>query len=281
MLIFQNTSGKINRIIRVLLFFISFVPFHTIVYADIKQDTAEEYRLQGYAEQQKGNFNDALSYYIKAISLGLENAVVLNDMGVLSEQLGQRARAEQYYRKAMDVDPQYLPGYTNLAYLYKNQGDLDKAFKFFIQRYEMADPGDLWAEKVKEEILRIRPEYKQRIVFLEAQRLNQELTTKAHEEFYNRVQTANEHYKKGEGFLEKRRYQKSITEFDLALQLTPGNPKVIEARKKAVLELSKENIKQGSERAVRMLNIGDTISARNEVQKILTTIPNKPMLISR
>src|SRR3989338_9111911 len=102
-----------------LLLFISCITFHTYVFADIQEQAAEEYRVLGYAEQQKGNLSEALSYYTKAIELGLNNAVVLNDMGVLYEDINLNARAQEYYLKAIQSDRHYLPPYFNLAYLYQ------------------------------------------------------------------------------------------------------------------------------------------------------------------
>ncbi len=279
MLIFRNASG--NNTIRILLLFISFITFHSIVSADIKKQTAEEYRLEGYAQQQKGNFNEALSYYTKSIALGLETPVVFNDMGVLYEQLGLRSRAEEYYHEAIKIDPKYLPAYTNLAYFYKRDGKREKAFKYFRQRYEMAESGDIWAGKVKDELLKIHPEYKERVIFLEAQRLDQELVTEAHNEFYNQIKMAEEHHKQGKLLLEEGKYRESILEFNSGLRLTPKNPGIVEARKKAVLELSKESIRKRSEQAIRMLNVGDSVAAKYEIQKILTSIPNEPILITK
>jgi len=277
MLTFRNASR--NSAIRILLLFISFITFHSIVFAGIKKQTAEEYRLQGYIEQQKGNFNEALSYYTKAISLGLENSVVFNDIGVLYEQLGFDFRAEKYYQQAIIIDPKYLPAYTNLAYFYKRNDYQEKAFKYFRQRYEMAGPGDVWAEKVKDELLKIHPEYKERVVFLESKLLDQELVTQARNEFYNQIKKAKEHHKHGEFLAEEGKYREAILEFNRALSLTPGNPKIVESRKKAVLELAKKDIRIRSEQAIRMLNAGDSVAAKHEIQKILTTIPNKPILI--
>jgi len=76
------------RCIAALLFFFSCIAFQHIVSAeDIKGQTAEEYRALGYAAQQKGNLNEALSFYTKVITLGLKSAVLLNDMGVLYEEI--------------------------------------------------------------------------------------------------------------------------------------------------------------------------------------------------
>ena len=78
--------------------------------------------------RKKGNLYDALSYYTKAIELGLESPVVYNDMGVLYEQVNLRTKAEQFYLKAMALDDKYLPTYSNLAYYYQADGDQERAF---------------------------------------------------------------------------------------------------------------------------------------------------------
>ena len=46
------------------------------------------------------------------------------------------------------------------------------------------------------------------------------------------------------------------------------------------MERAKKSVREQSDHAIRMLEIGDTLSARYEIQKMLTTIPKEPMLIS-
>ena len=46
-----------------LLIFLSSITFHTHASADIQSETAENYRALGYAEQQKGNLNEANLLY--------------------------------------------------------------------------------------------------------------------------------------------------------------------------------------------------------------------------
>ncbi|VAX35318.1 hypothetical protein MNBD_UNCLBAC01-600 [hydrothermal vent metagenome] len=281
MLTHKNICKKDNYFARVLLFVISFSLYHSIVFADIKNKTAEEYRLKGYAEQQKGNFYEALSFYTKASALGLDDPVVLNDMGVLYEKVGMRARAEGYYKKAISVDEQYLPAYTNLAYLYKDEGDSEKAFRYFQYRYENGEDGDPWLDKIKAELLNIQPEYQQHIILAEVKLLSEQVVSQAHDEFFRRVQQAQEYYKQGKNYLTERQYRQAIVEFDKALNLTPQNPKVIEARNKAFIELTKKNIQEHANQAIVQLESGDSASARREVQKMLTTIPNRQILLKQ
>ncbi len=269
-----------HNVITLLLSF-SLITFHSNAFAGLKEKTAEEYRAKGLLEQQKGNLNSALDHYTKAAALGLENPAVFNDMGILYEQIDFNSKAEQCYRKAIQTDKQYLPSYINLAYLYQKLGNPQQAFEYFKRRYELGDLGDPWTEQAKEELLKIRPEYIDWIVNREAQQFQQQLVEKAHREFYERVKRSSEHYQKGEDFFQKENYHQALKEFNQALALSPQDSKIIEARKKTILELSKIKIKEHSDLAIKMLNSGDSISAKYEIQKMLTAVPKEPMIISR
>ena len=264
-----------------LLIFLSSITFQTHASADIQNETAENYRALGYAEQQKGNLNEALAYYTKATALGLENPVVLNDMGVLYENIDMLSRAEKFYLKALDLDPDYLPAYNNLAYLYQRMGKTDKAAEYFKRRYELGNPDDSWAQKAKEELVRMNPEYADWARSLEAEALNRKLVAKSRQEFHERMVRSQEHLAKGERHFHNKEYDEAMTEYDLALQLTPDNPKVQEARDRTLLEIAKASVRERSQDALKRLETGDTISARHEIQRILTSIPDKPILISR
>jgi len=273
---------KTGRAFFTLLIFISFITFQNIVSAgEGALKIALEYRDKGYAEHQKGNLNEALTYYSKALSLGLETPVLLNDLGILYEEIGITGRAESYYLRAIQIDESYLPSYLNLAYLYLQSGSPDKAKKYFLLRFEKGQADDLWAKKALEELLRIDPSYKIKAVQLEAKKLNEEVVQQARKEFYERIRKANEHFLQGQALANRGEYLTAIQEFDRALTLTPQNPKVLKARKKAVLELTKKNVKERSEQAIKMLEEGDSNSAKYEIQKMLTTIPNESVLNSR
>jgi tetratricopeptide (TPR) repeat protein len=257
-----------------LLISLSLVIYPFPISAKNFEQSAEEYRLKGYEEQNKGNFELALSHYTKAVSLGLETAVIYNDLGVVNEYRGDLASAEENYRKALKLDPEYLPAYTNLAYLYKRQGRTDLAIQFFGERYARAKEGDPWKQKVYSELLQLDPQIQEKIVKREARQLRQELVNKAHEEFNLQLQRAERHYQEGQKYLAEKRFTDALTEYDRALSLTPENPKVIKAKAEAKYAMDLEHARQLAGQAVETLNAGEIEKARKEFQAVLATIPD-------
>lgn len=275
-------SALRNKILKIfsLLVVISWFPNQSQVFAkDVqKLSIAEEYRAKGFEEQKRGNLNNALTFYTKAVELGLENAVVYNDLGVLYEQFNIRSKAEEFYLKAIELDPKYLPPYANLGYFYKNQRDVKSAEKYFIKRYDLSEPGDPWADKVKEELLKINPKYNEWITYREAAKMSRDIEEQAQKEFIEKVSRSNEFFKNGERLYKEQYYKEAIEEFDKALQETPNSPKILAARDQAKLDSAKQEIETQSEQAIKMINRGDYDSASSELKDILATIENKPIL---
>jgi Flp pilus assembly protein TadD len=258
-----------------------FISFSDVSAADSKQEIAQQYRSQGYQEQQKGNLYEALSYYTKAVSLGMKDPVVLNDIGVIYEHIGLVNKAENFYSQAVVADPSYLPAYSNLGYLYLKTNRRDKAAHHFKKRYELAEAGDPWAEKVKVELLKLRPDLRNWVVAVEARHLEEVVTRKAHDEFYEKLVKADSYFKSGEKHFLAEDYQSAVREFNLALKLTPNNPKIIQMRQKAKLKIMRTQVQEHYDTAMEMLDSGNAYSARNEIQQLLTTIPNEPVINSR
>ena len=269
---------KLQKTIRstvVLLIFISLIAFHKNAQALTNEKLTQEYRLKGYNEQQKGNLNEALTYYIKAVGLGLESPIVYNDMGILYEQIGADQRAEQAYLKAVGIDQKYLPVYSNLAYFYLKQGNTKKAYEYFSKRFELSSPSDPWAQKAKEEMFKLNPALGEKLRQDEINLFNKEMAQRRQREFYENVKISQEHYNKGIEYHDQGQFQEAIREFDQALMIVPNNPTVIEARKKTVREISRLNIEMHYDKALELLDSGDSASAKNEIHKILATIPNE------
>ncbi len=237
-----NNSYNMNIIARAviaLLLTIACIAFQSNISASEDYNTeltAEDYRVKGFIEQKKGNFHDALSFYEKALALGMQTAMVYNDIGIVCERIGVFLKAEYYYRKAIELDQNYLPAYMNLSYLYIEKGFPEKAIDYLKKRYQLGEYGDFWTERAKEELLRMDPSSIQWINRLEKKRirkasqsLEQEILDKARYEFEEIVQTAETHYQKGHRFLEAGKYALAETEFERALAITPDNPKIIDA----------------------------------------------------
>ena len=266
----QRASQRLTAFLFLSVFLLT---FQSECCADSFERSAEEYRIKGYEEQQKGHFRSALRFYSKALSLGLTNAVVCNDMGILYEQTGDFPRAEEFYSKAITFDRDYLPPYTNLAYFYLSQGDSSKAKTFFHERLKRAPADDPWAQQIRQELYRIDPAYLKRKIQQEARELNEQLVQSARDEFVLQVMRADTHFQRGQKYYEQEDYSAAITEFDRALSLTPDNPKLLKTREKAAYRKKVQDLRERTQSALRHLDLGDTEAAQEEFQEILDTIP--------
>ncbi len=201
-------------------------------------------------------------------------------MGVIYEQLGLTDKAEESYLEALRLNDHYLPACLNLAYLYKKQGDTDKAIEYFKKRIEWGDPQDLWTKKAKEELSDLgkkSPKVRKWLARHEAMELTDEIIRKEREDFAMRIIRSDEHYQKGQELAKKGKYEQAFDEYNEALSLTPDNPKVMKARNNARLQIIKKQVKESTDSALKMLELGDTVSAKIEFRKILTIIPNEPI----
>ena len=261
-------------------FFISIfliaIPVRT--FAEILDKTVNEYHQKANEEQAKGNLEQALAYYSKALSLGLKDPKVYNDVGILYEQLGAGNRARDYYREAIQFNPQYLPAYTNLAYSYLEEGDTQTARVYFRKRLEKAPAKDPWRDKIEEELAKIDPDYqnhKKEQIAKEAARLKAELVVKAREEFNLQIVRAEKHYQQGQAYYTEGKFKEATLEFNRALALTPDNPKMLRARKEAVFRSRVDDIRKRTNSAIEKLDDKDVDSAKKQFEDILTHFPSE------
>lgn len=272
-----------SRTCRSLLFiFLLSITFQTNVFAGVKEKSVDEYRVKGYEAQQKGNFQEALSFYAKAVSLAKddESVPIFNDMGVIYEQMGFADKAEESYLRALELNDHYLPACSNLAYFYKKQGDADKAAEYFQKRIQWGDPNDVWTGKAKQELsdlARHSPRLKKWLTQHEANELTGEIARQEQEDFVSRIIKSDEHFKKGQVLFKAGKFNQAIDEYNQAIELTPDNPKVKKARNEALVQVVKKEVKESCETALKLLEQGDNVSAKVEFRKILTVIPDEPI----
>ena len=280
----DSNKSRSVPVVLITLIFLSFFTFSIppVLALVLEQDLAEQYRDQGYELQQQGDLNGALAFYSKAITLGgSSNPVLLNDVGIIYEQLGMVGKAEEHYLQAVEHNEGYLPAYSNLAYLYANQGQKEKALAYFQRRYELSEPGDPWGEKAKEEMIRLSPDlakqFRQEQIYTFANQVQQQ----KQQEFMDQLNRSTQYFERGLHYQANGELEKALAEFNRALAMTPDNPKFQKAKQQIIRELAAQRIRQQSELAIQKLSAGDTYSAKREIQNILSTIPNEPILNSR
>jgi tetratricopeptide (TPR) repeat protein len=61
-----------------------------------------------------GRVEEGISQLEQALAANSENVMVLNDLGFVQEQLGRLDEARSYYRRALDLKPDFLPAMENL-----------------------------------------------------------------------------------------------------------------------------------------------------------------------
>jgi Flp pilus assembly protein TadD len=120
------------------------------------QKQARDYRKQGFEAQSRGDLQNAMSFYQKAIEFDANYPIPYNDLGVIYERNGEIDRAEKSYQSAIQADPGYLSAYSNLALVYENNRDLKNAAYYWGKRAELGEAGDPWTVKARERYNDIR-----------------------------------------------------------------------------------------------------------------------------
>lgn len=87
-------------------------------------------------------YRDALNSYEQAVRLGIEDVQeVYSNMGVLFSEMRAAGRAREMYRRALEVDPHYVPALFNLAALHEEAGERPQALELY-RRILALEPGN-------------------------------------------------------------------------------------------------------------------------------------------
>ncbi len=76
---------------------------------------------------QHGDFEQARAIYKQILAAQPRNAVLLNLIGLVSNQLGNDAEAARYYERAISANPDFSAAFNNLGSTYKRLGRLSDA----------------------------------------------------------------------------------------------------------------------------------------------------------
>lgn len=89
----------------------------------------------------QGKYNEAMEQFQKVIASRLYNYpwIPLTNAGLCARGAGHAADAEQYLRRALEVNPQFGPALLELARISRDTGQFMSA-RAFVQRYHGAEP---------------------------------------------------------------------------------------------------------------------------------------------
>jgi tetratricopeptide (TPR) repeat protein len=87
--------------------------------------------LLGVAWRQVSFWHDSATLWSYTLAHGPSGAVAYNNFGNTLWLAGKYEEAEPYYRKALEVDPEYFPAYNNLGMARFHAGDFDQAIALY------------------------------------------------------------------------------------------------------------------------------------------------------
>lgn len=96
--------------------------------------TKDSFNLLGIAYYNSGEQDKAIDFYLKAIALSPQEAVLYNNLGLSYQSQNKFAEAEQAYQNSIRLDPQNYTYHNLLGVLYYNHGKHSEA----IASYKMA-----------------------------------------------------------------------------------------------------------------------------------------------
>lgn len=92
----------------------------------------EEALVRAEELRKKKSYNDGIKLLVDALQYGLQKAKIYYRLGNLYFDAGDLNRAEYAYKRALEVNPQYVNAMHNLAVVYKRQ----KNFSLYVKTYK-------------------------------------------------------------------------------------------------------------------------------------------------
>lgn len=109
------------------------------------EDDVEYWIAMAYSLGRQGKSDKAQKYYEKALEVDPENVTALNNLANCLSEQGKEEEALKYLKYTTQVHPDYVEGWINLGLSYEENDDLDEAMKCFNTAKDL-DPGNaaLW-----------------------------------------------------------------------------------------------------------------------------------------
>lgn len=104
-------------------------------------DDTDYCTLHGAVSLARGDHEDAVTFYSRAIGLGRKDENVFNDLGVALLELGRPLKAQAAFQSALDEQPEFAPAHVNMAQCLTVQSRLQEALHHMQKAVEIS-PGN-------------------------------------------------------------------------------------------------------------------------------------------
>lgn len=105
---------------------------------------SDYYNTKGQEFYQKKEYDTAIEYFFKSISLNQKNAQAYNNLAMAYWQKNNKTLSIKYFKKAHSLNRNYTQPLVNLSVLYGQLGDEEKQF-CYLQKAIYCNPNDYWA----------------------------------------------------------------------------------------------------------------------------------------
>ena len=177
--------------------------------------TSFAYDNLGFAYEQKGMLDLAVSYFKAAIELDQKNYQAYSNLGIAYAKKGLNDLAIKSFKKSIEIKPDFASSHNYLGLAYKNKGMLDLAVKEFEKAIEL-DANEYKAYNNLGIIYAENKDYD-----LAIKELNKSI------EINLRYDEA--HFNLGIVYLYLKEYDSAKREFEIAYQLNPANKDYLSA----------------------------------------------------
>jgi Flp pilus assembly protein TadD len=192
--------------------------------------------------------------------------------------------AEEMYKKAIDVDPKYLPPYANLGFLFEKKGDITNATYYWKQRYLLGKQGEYWRQKAREHLIKLGtfPAARKEELAEEANVFSHNILVERENKRKQAIAQSQQHLSLGTKAMAQGRYIEAEMQFSAILQLMPEDEELLFQAKEqyriAKDYATRQRIKQHLEKAAHQLDSKirddkDYIYALEELEKAQELIP--------
>ncbi len=97
----------------------------------VKEIITEKRIARANTYMQEGNYEDAITYYTKALKVNPKDAIAYNNRGLAWGKKGDYDNAIADFTKAVEIDPQFADAYKNRGIAYYDKGDYDRTCSDF------------------------------------------------------------------------------------------------------------------------------------------------------
>jgi tetratricopeptide (TPR) repeat protein len=173
----------------------------------IKPDYAEAHSNLGTVLLQKGQVDEAIAHFQKALQIKPDYAEAYSNLGDVFLQKGQVDEAIAHYQKALQIKPDYADTHSNLGNAFLQKGQVDEAIAHF------------------QKALQIKPDYAEAYsnlgnAFLQEGRVD-EAISHYRKALQIKPELSEPHYNLGNAFLQKGQVSEAIAHYQKALEIKP------------------------------------------------------------